>query len=40
MARKKRKAYSVEKPPEGCYHYDLVGDVPWDIQKCARYQQV
>ncbi|MCJ1369744.1 hypothetical protein MMC20_000956, partial [Loxospora ochrophaea] len=33
MARKKRKAYSVEKPPEGCYHYDLVGDVPWDIQK-------
>ncbi|MCJ1486001.1 hypothetical protein MMC06_006177 [Schaereria dolodes] len=34
MGRKRsRKEHSFEKPPEGCYHYEDIAEVPWDIQK-------
>ncbi|MCJ1395679.1 hypothetical protein MMC18_008565, partial [Xylographa bjoerkii] len=34
MARKRRReTTSHEELPEGCHHYDEVGEVPWDIQK-------
>ncbi|MCJ1473356.1 hypothetical protein MMC13_002007 [Lambiella insularis] len=34
MARKRRReSVPQEDLPEGCHHYDEVGEVPWDIQK-------
>ena len=28
-----RESDTSEKAPEGCYHYDDLAEVPWDIQR-------
>ena len=36
MGKKRRieiQAHTTKSLPEGCHHYEEVGDVPWDIQK-------
>ena len=29
-----------EQPPEGCHHYNSLGEVPWDIQKYTTLEKV
>jgi hypothetical protein len=34
MAKKRRRSEQVsERPPEGCHHYESLGEMSWDTQK-------